>query len=806
MFRNDLRYALRQMMRTPLLTFTVVLTLTLGIGIVTTGGSSVYGMLLRPLPFAQDQATLVALYESQPKLGKTWKGISVPDMRDWQRENRVFEGIAPFARTAYDVGGTERPERVQAAAVSPNFFRILGIRPTRGRAFVDGEDLAGRNRVVVISDRLWERRFHRDPKVLDRSLDVDGVAYRIVGVVGRRVEYPEWVEMYTPLVLDPDSPRLHHWLNAVARLKPGRTIAQAQADLDRVARDLEKRYPDTNDGWGAFVRPIKESVLPTAAQLGIWALLGADVLVLLLVCTNVATLLLARANSRRPEMAMRAVLGASRRRLFTQVLVESLLLSVAGGIGGVLAASWGVDLMVRIVPFEIPHWIDLGLAPQVLVFAAVVSLGAGIIFGMAPAWQLSTAGTAIAQRGDSGNAPPARTRLRSVLLVAQFAQSLVLLVAAVLLTMSAVRAAGVYPGFEPRHVMTMKASLHGSRYSDAQKRAVVIDEAIRQMARVPGVQGAAATTTLPASFEGFEGAFFESDDHRGDDRFTVYGSINGTTADYTSVLALPLLQGRLFRPEEVRRADNVALVSRSLAARLWPGADPLGRRLRKSGDAAEPWFQVVGVVGDVTPPYEMKGIDSWPDASAYVPITTRPLAALEPTFLARTPGDPLSIAGGLRAAIEQTAADVPIFDILTMKQVLRKVIWVPVYWSQLFGGVAVLALIIATVGVYAYTAYTVTSRAHEFGVRVALGAVPGRVVRMVLGRVVVLAALGALTGLPLAWLLSGALTPMLDAVSPTDKSVYTGVTLFLFAILIVAAWLPARRAALADPSETLKSY
>ena len=806
MIANDLRYAARQMKRTPLLTVTVVLTLTLGMGIVTTAGSGVVAMLLRPLPFARDEASLVALFESQPQLGKTWKSISVPNVRDWQAENRVFDRIAPYASQNRDIGGRERPERIPGAAVSADFFRVLGVGPVIGRTFVAGEDVAGRDRVAVVSDRLWERRFHRDPGVLEQSIDVGGVAHRIVGVLGPHVEYPEWTEIWTPLVLDPNSPRDVRWLSAVARLAPGKTVAQAQADMDGVARRLEARFPDSNAGWGAFVRPLKESVLPRSAQMGIVAMLGADVLVLLLVCANVANLLLARASGRRQEMAMRAALGATRARLFRQVLVESLLYAVLGGAGGVLASTWGIDLMQAAVPFEIPRWIHMDLDGQVLAFAALAALGSGFVFGMAPAWHLSTSAVAIAQRADGSGPPPPRTRLRGAMLAGQFAISLVLLVSAVLMATSAVRAGSAKPGFEAERLLTLRASLHGVGYREPTRRATTIEAMIAQLRHAPGVSGAAATSRLPASRGGFDSALFEPEGRPAGDRFTVYGSLNATTAGYAAVLGLPLVRGRLLQPEEVQRAELVALVSQSLAGRLWPGADPLGRRFRKSGNDAEPWFKVVGVVGDVAQPYQMKGVDAWPDAQAYVPITTRPSASEEPTFVARTPGDPASVARDARAALQAAAPDVPVFDVATMPRVLRDVIWLPMFWSQMFGAVAVMALVIAAVGVYGYTAYTVASRTYEFGIRSALGARPRGIVWLILVRVVWLAAIGGALGLPLAWLLSGNLSAMLDNVSATDTTVYAGVTLFLLAVLLAAAYLPARRAAHADPCETLKAY
>ncbi len=803
---NDLRHAVRQMKHSPLLTVTVVLTLTLGIGIVTSAGSGVVAMLLRPLPFAHDEATLVALFESQPQLGKTWKSISVPNVRDWQAENHTFDRIAPYAQQNRDIGGKERPERIPGAAVSAGFFQVLGVRPLLGRTFVTGEDTAGRDRVVVLSDDLWGRRFHRDPGVLDRSIDVDGVAYRIVGVLGPHVEFPEWTEIWTPLVIDPTAPRNVRWLSAVARLAPGRTVAQAQADMDGVARRLEARFPDSNTGWGVFVRPLKESVLPRAAQMGMVAMLGAQVLVLLLVCANVANLLLARASGRRQEMAIRAALGATRVRLFRQVLVESLAYAVLGGIGGLLASSWGTDLMLGAVPFEIPRWIHMDLDGQVLAFAALVSLGSGLTFGMAPAWHLSTAGVGVAQRGDGSALPPARTRLRSVMLVNQFAISLVLLISAVLMAKSAAHAAAAKPGFEPEQLLTLRVSLHGVGYREADTRATTIEAMIARLRHAPGVSAAAATSRLPASRGGFDSALFETEGRPAGDRFTVYGSLNATTADYTAVLGLPLVRGRLLQTEEVQRGELVALVSQSLAGRLWPAADPLGRRFRKSGNDAEPWFKVVGVVGDVAQPYQMKGVDAWPDTQAYVPITTRPSASEEPTFIVRTPGDPAGVAHDAGGAVQAAAPDVPVFDVATMPRVLREVIWLPMFWSQMFGAVAILALLIAAVGVYGYTAYTVASRAYEFGIRVAMGARPAAVVRLVLARLVWLAAIGAGVGLPLAWLLSGTLAAMLDNVSATDVTIYAGVTLFLFAVLLVAAYLPARRAANADPCETLKAY
>jgi putative ABC transport system permease protein len=800
----SLRHALRQLWLSPVLTLTIVLTLGLGIGVVTTIGSGANAMLLRPLPFAMDESRLVALFESQPALGKTWKSISAPNLKDWQAESRAFSGIAPYNQASCDIGGTERPERVPCAVAAGSFFRVLGIRPALGRGFAAGEDVAGGDRVVVLSDRLWERRFNRNPDVLGKMLDVDGVARQVVGVLGPHVEFPEWAELWTPLVLDPAAPRGERRLDAVARLRQGQTVAEAQADMDRVARGLEARYPATNKGWGACVRPLRDAVMPPAARAGLLALLGAVILVLLLVCANVATLLLARAGSRRHEMSIRRAIGATRPALFAQVLGESLLLAAVGGVAGVLAASWGVDLMRSVVPFEIPHWIYMDLDARVLAFAACAALGAGLVFGVAPAWHLSTAGVVSTGRGEAAAMTPrARGALRHAMVVAQFAISLVLLVGAVLLARSAWRVNAADPGFDSAHLMTMRVSLRAAGYGDLAARTAAVDRILEEVRRMPGIEGAAATNHLPASQGGFASAAFETSARPDEDRADVTASINAVTANYLATLGLPLVNGRTFLEAEVQRGDRVAVVGRKLADRLWPGLDAIGRELRRRGDPAS--LRVVGVVADVPQPYQMKGIDAWPDAQAYVPISVIAEASAEPTIVVRTSGDPGAVTPSIRAAVATAAAGAATFDLLPMEQVLRRLNWLPTFWSQMFGALAAVALLIAGIGVYGHTAYTVASRTYEFAIRVALGAAPGSVVRLVVRGVIVLALAGALIGLPCAWLVSGSLASMLDNVNATDPAVYAAVTLFLFALLLAAAYVPARRAGTADPLETLRT-
>ncbi|MGE5359565.1 MAG: ABC transporter permease [Bacteroidales bacterium] len=801
------RHAARQLWASPVLTATLVLTLGLGIGVVTTIGSGANAMLFRPLPFAVDEARVVALFESQPALGKTWKSVSAANLRDWRAESRSFSDIAAYNQANCDVGGTERPERVRCAAAEAAFFRVLGVAPALGRAFAKGEDVAGADRVVVLSDRLWERRFGRNPNVLGQLLEIDGVARQVVGVLGPHVEFPEWAELWRPLVLDPSASRGERRFDAVARLRPNVTVAAAQAEMNGVARGLEARYPETNQGWGVFVRPLKDAVMPPTARAGVVALLGAVVLVLLLVCANVATLLLARAGSRRHEMSVRRALGATRFTLFVQVLAESLLLAALGGAAGVLAAAWGVALMRGIVPFEIPHWIYMDLDPRVLAFAACCSIGSGLLFGVTPAWHLSTSSVAWTGRKDAvatAAGRRGRAAVRHAMVVAQFAISLVLLIGAVLLSRSAWRVNTASPGFDSARLMTLRVSLHGAGYGDIATRMTAVEAVLRELRRMPGVEAAAATNHLPASSSGFASATFETTTRPDDERTGVTASINAVTADYQRTLGVPVVSGRMLEPAEVQRADRVAVISRKLADRLWPGRDPIGREMRRRGDPRP--LKIVGVVADVPPPYQMKGVDAWPDAQAYVPISVIAAASTEPTIVVRASGEPSAVTSAMRATVAAVVADAPIFDVMSMEQVLRRVNWLPTFWSRMFGALAVMSLLIAGVGVYGYTAYTVSARSYEFAIRVALGAAPASVVRLVARGVVILAVSGVLIGLPCAWLVSGSLATMLENVSARDPIVYGAVTLFLSTVLLVAAYLPARRAANADPLETLRTY
>jgi putative ABC transport system permease protein len=760
-------------------------------------------MLFRPLPYSVPER-LLELHESLPRQGIRRHPLSYPEFADWRAgARRTLADMAVSDHRFFNLSSGLEPEHLDGGAVSSSFFDVLGVRPHLGRDFRPEDDRPGSPRVVVLGHRLWQLRFGADPSTVGRVVRVNGEPATVIGVMPAGFEYPEFAKLWMPLSLDPDrESRSEHYLEGIARLRPGATLQSANAELEAVARRLEASHPETNTGVHATAVPLRDRLVQDSIRMALLLMLGAVGFVLAIACTNVANLLLARGVDRSREIALRTALGAGRGRLVSQLLAESLVLAVAGGAAGALLAVWGSDLIRSAVPVEIPAWIRLGMNGRALVYAAGVSLATSVVFGLAPALAAARVGVAPALKegGRGGDEGRGRSRLRSGLVVGEMALSLVLLISAVLLVRSSLKLRAMDPGFDTRSALTLSLSLAGPAYDDPADRVAFYREAAERLGTVPGVERVGAVEYLPlldswssSSFE-VQGLSFA----RGEEPTATFHTV---TSGYLDAMGIPLLAGRGFTERETQDpAATVAVVNQALAERFWHGRDPLGQRIRL--DPERPWLTVVGVTRTLK-----RGLLMWditkPEPEIYVPYAASPRRDM--SVVVKTGGDPAELAPAVRDRLRGLDPDLPAFDVFTLDQYMDRVFWLPHFLGQMFGAFAVVALLLAAIGVYGVMAYSVSRRTHEIGVRVSLGARSADVLRLVIGQGMLLAALGVATGLAAALGVTRLLAGLLYDVSATDAATFIAIPITLSLVAFLASWLPARRAARVDPMTALRS-
>ena len=799
---KDLRFGVRTLAKSPGFAAVAVLTLALGVGATTAIFSVVNALLLRPLPF-KDLDRLVAVWEAVPAQGVERNEISEPNYLDWRAQSSSFEHLAVYSWWSVNVSGVETPERVQGFQVSPNFFDALGARAALGRTFLPEEEQPGKDRVVILSDGYWRSRFAADPAIVGKTLTLNGIGRTVVGVMPKGFDYPTGGEMWSPYRFDPanTSPRYAHFLLGVGRLRAGVTREQAEAELGGVAARLEQQYPETNAGRRVAVRPLLADTVRQYRPM-LLLMLAAVGFVLLIACANVANLLLARAASRSREMAIRAALGAGRLRILRQLLTESLMLALAGGGLGVLLAVWGVDLIAALFPSDfvryIPGWGQIGVDRRALLFTLAVSLAAGVLFGLAPALRASRAdlNDALKEGGKAGGAE--RNRLRSLLVVAEVALSLVLLAGAGLMLRSFVRLLEVKPGFDPERVLVAELILPRARYrEDAQ--AVEFYSRLREgVGGLPGVRSAALTSFIPLAGSNATTGFTVEGQPRPPHGQEPEANYRAVTPGYFSTMRIPLVGGRAFDEGDAAGAERVCVVNEALARKYFPGEDPLGRYVRGEGGTPEAQLKrIVGVVGDVR-----HNLDEDPKPEIYFPEAQD--ASRSMVLVARADADPLSLAPAVRAQVQALDRDLPVYNVRTMDQVRAESIFRQRFSVVLLGIFAALALALASVGLYGVISYTVTQRTHEIGVRMALGAQGGDVLRMVVRQGMAHVAVGVGAGLAGSLLLTRVMAGLLYGVSATDPATFAGVSLLLAAVALAACLVPARRAAKVDPIKALR--
>jgi putative ABC transport system permease protein len=793
-----LRTAFRQMRRSPGFFAVALAALALGIGANTAIFSAVEGVLLQPLPYA-DPTRLVMVWEDASYLGFSRNTPAAANYADWRAQNQVFTDMVALRYSNAAFNGDQAPEQALGRGVTPNFFDVLGVQPALGRPFTAEEDAAKR-KVVVLSYALWQRRFGGNPSIVGRSILMDGEATTVVGVMPSSFFFPDHqTDYWIPAAFTSEdlARRTRHYLEVVARMKPAITRERAQRDMDVIAKRLQQQYPDTNANIGAVVVPIRENFAGDTAT-GLWVLQIAAVLVLLIACSNLANLLLARAAARRREIAVRVALGASRAQIAAQLVTESLLLSVGGGVAGLLVGRLCWSLFKNLVPSQIAGN-NFALNAPVLAFTAAISILAGVFFGLVPALRATDVSLQESlKEGARAGESRGGMRLRDTLVVAQFAMAFALLVGAALMIETLWNLRRVDLGFRSDHLLTMGVPLPDTKYNSNKKLRAFYRDVLDRTRTLPGVKsvgfGSDAPFTSVGDTEGYaiEGA---PPTLPGQDNDALYREV---TAGYLETIGGTLESGRLLEDRDIEASQPVVVVNEFLAKRHWPGVDPVGKRLKLTG-SKEPWRTVVGVVKDI----RERGLLLDMKPAVYVPVNQvdRPGADF---LVARTAQDPASMVNALRGAVWAVDADRPVAFIRTMDQLMEENVADRARPMTLLGIFAGLALVLACIGVYGVLAYSVAQRTREIGVRMALGAKPLDVTRMILGRGLKLSAVGLVAGAALAGALGVLLRSLLFGVTPAAPLVYAATAASLIVVALAACVIPAQRAARVDPVVALR--
>jgi putative ABC transport system permease protein len=804
LLRQDARYAVRTLVRAPGFAVTAILTIAVGVGASAAIFSIVNAMLLRPLAYPRaDDLILVA--QSNRQTRQSYGNASPANFLDWRVRNRSFTGLAASRQTSFTFASGDRPERVTGAMITANFFDVLEVRPAVGRTFLPADEGPGAPRVAVLSDTLWRLRFGGRPDVVGQTTRLNDEPYTIVGVMPRGIDYPEKAQLWVPphwrvpddplaaAGQDPAAQRDHSYFSVLGRLRAGVSVEAANADMDVVATGLERDYPNENQDVGVSLVRLRDDLVADVRSM-VLLLFAAVGLLLLIATANVSGLLVARATARHQEIAVRVALGATPRRILLQLLTESVLLATLGGSGGVLLALWLIGPLAALSPSDLAVAGDITIDRTVLLFGLAVSTLTGLLFGLAPARQLSRVDVLDDLKQSARGASGARQRrTRATLVVAEIALSLVLLVAAGLTIRSFIRLQRVSPGFEAERVVTLTVSIPSTRYSSPQQKATFWNRALDALRAVTGVDMVAATSRLPLlpgnSTRGLTIASLPPNTPASADYRTA-------TPDYFRVMGIPLLRGRAFDDADGEHRPLVALVSSSGAERFWPGRDPIGQHFLINDPG--PQYTVVGVVGDV----RSVSLAAPPRPTIYVP--SRQDAWPFMTFVFRTAATPALLAPGIRRAIWSVDKDQPVGAILTMDEQLSNSLSRRRFGVTLLTAFGATAASLAAIGLYGVLAFIVAQRRREIGVRIALGARPRDVIADVLGHGLRLTGVGIGSGIVLALAATRLLTSLLFGTSPTDVPTFAAVAMLLVSIAFAASVAPAIRASRVDPLKALR--
>lgn len=793
---RDIRYGLRGLWKRPGFTAIALVALALGIGANTAIFSLVNAVVLRPLPYPEPDR-LVWVWGNFP--GGNRASVSPPDYLDFRSQNKTFEQFAatmslPAPAT---LTGSGEPERLNASVVSGNYFQTLGVTPLLGRGFSLDNEKSGNDQVTILSHELWQKRFGGNAGIINQRINLDSKSFEVIGVMPKDLTFPQTADLWVPLNFDRAEEmkvRAAHFLRPLGRLKPGVTVAQAQADTDAIAAQLAAQYPTSNKGWSLRLEPLRERLIGNS-KTSLYILFGAVGFVLLIACANVANLLLVRATARQKEVALRTALGASRFRIVRQLITESLLLALIGGVLGALLAAWGIDLLVTLTRDSVPPTAIVKMDATVLGFTFLTSLITGLLFGVVPAFRTAKLNLSDALKEGAKNSEATfRNRTRSLLVVFESALAVVLLVGAGLLIRSLIVLQNTNPGFDASNVLTMRVDLPGGKYDTPEKASSFYQQLEQRLSALPGVESAGFITELPLSGQ------------PNDTPFTVEGR-TGVSPDqkfgadfrrinqnYFQTMRIPLLRGRNFTAQEVRDNAKLVVVSESLVNTAFPNEEALGKRLVTN--LSDKPFEIIGIVGDI----RHRSLEFQPYAAMYLPtvLSGRMNIAL------RTQGDPLSLVPAVRKEVAAIDKEQPVAVIRTMDEWVNRSTATPRYRTTLLGLFAALAMILAATGIYGVMSYSVAQRTHEIGIRMALGARHGDVLRLVVSQGMLLVVVGLGIGVAAALALTRLMQSLLFGVTAKDPITFVAVAGLLAVVALIACYIPARRATKVDPLTALR--
>ncbi|MGQ0537312.1 MAG: ABC transporter permease [Gemmatimonadaceae bacterium] len=800
---QDLRSALRSVVKNPGFAAIVAGCVAIGIAVNTTIFSVVDAIMIRPFDFERPEQ-LVHLSEMQPRTGDT-RSTSYLNFQDWRSEARSFSAMAAFSFRGLAITDGEEPERLDGNSVSWNLFQMLGKPAQVGRLFREEEDRPGAPGAVLLSDELWRRRYHGDSSVVGSTIQINALPHTVVGVMPPGFKFPYEAQLWTPIAgAAQNAARSQGGFQVYARLKPNVTVEQATSELAVISRRLNEKFDPAGRPYEGFAEPIREDLMDDDVKLIVLTMMGAVVLVLLVACANVANLMLARGSARQREIAIRAALGAGRGAIVRHLLVESLVLALIGGLLAIPLIYLGLNLLDAAMPPEdpVPYFIDWRLDHRTLLYTVGISLVTGVIFGLTPALQ-STNGKlhgALKEGGRGSGSGVRRNRLRAGLVIAEVALSLVLLVGASLFVRSFMSMKSENVGFATDPLLTMRLYLPGTAYDSTSAKVQRVDDVLRRVEALPGVRAAAVSNLIPMDGGGnFSSVEIDGQrSERGEERTLFWA---GVTGHWLQTLDVRLLAGRSFTEVEARDSTPVAVVTQDFARRFWPGGDALGRRFRVVGDTAAPYFTIIGVIAD----FRYADLDdrSAPIGAAYVPYPY--MFARNNGLIVRTAGNPVSLTNAVREQVRASDPKIPLFNSMSMNDVRRLSYWQYGLFGWMFGIFGGVALLLAAIGVYGVISFSVSQRTQEIGVRVALGAQRRDVLRMIVRHGLTLAAAGIALGALAAFGVTRVVRSLLVNVTPTDPVSFLWVSVFLTAVVALASYFPARRATGVDPIVALRA-
>jgi putative ABC transport system permease protein len=803
-FWQDVRYGIRMLVKSPGFTIFAIAVLSLGIAANTAIFSLADTVLLRALPY-RDAGRLVVVWEDSSAYGFPHSTPSAGSFAEWKSRNQVFEDMAAISfGGSFNLTGEGQPQELPGRSVTANLFSVLGVTPELGRNFQPEDDVPGARHVAILSHGLWLRQFGGDPQILGKEISLGYEKYVVIGVMRRGFQFPDReIEIWVPSQFTQQKLANfgNHSLNVVARLRPGVSLAAANANLATISKQLEREHPDENAKVGAYAVPLRDE-FAGGTKSALFILMGAVGFVLLIACANIANLLLARATSRRRELAMRLALGASRSRITRQLLIESVVLALPAGAAGLLASVFAADFLGRLIPKEFASASGTGLDGLVLAFTIAISLATGILFGIIPALRVSRIDlvTSLKQGGGQSGVGSGGRRLRDALVVCEVALAIVLLSGAALMIHSFEALYHHDPGFTADHVLVMRTPLPRQKYEAFAPRVAFYDQVLSRVESLPGVEAAGYTTWVPlTNYGGASGIQVEGRPEL--DSKVLIPNVRIISRDYIRTLQIKLVKGRLIESRDGTGTPAVALINETMARNIWPGEDPIGKHF-KTGDYTDktPWISVVGVVGDV----HQAGLDVPARAELYMPYAQQDFG-FEPEYLTvRTTGDPMQMAEAIRQQIWTVDSEQPVAGVMPLAELVDDYLTPRQMQTSLLGAFAGLALLLAALGIYGVLSFSVTQRTQEIGVRIALGARREDVLKMILSQGLKLFLAGAVIGLVSALALSRALEHWLYGVSATDPWSFASVTILLAAVTLLACYIPARRAMRVDPLVALR--